>query len=78
MKNTYEGYKNHKTWNVALWINNDESLYKIALEVKKNNGDYRDFVLILHDLGIDNTPDGIYFGDRELDFNILDELIKEL
>lgn len=24
---TYQGWKNYETWNVALWINNDQSLY---------------------------------------------------
>ncbi len=27
---TYNGHKNKTHWNVSLWINNDESLYRIA------------------------------------------------
>jgi len=27
---TYNGWKNWATWNVALWLGNDEGLYKIA------------------------------------------------
>ena len=26
----YNGWKNWATWNVALWLGNDEGLYKIA------------------------------------------------
>lgn len=26
----YNGYKNKTHWNVSLWINNDESLYRLA------------------------------------------------
>lgn len=33
MKNeTYNGYKNYETWNVALWINNEECLYRDLVE----------------------------------------------
>ena len=27
---TYNGWKNHATWNVALWINNDQGIYEFA------------------------------------------------
>ena len=27
---TYNGWANYETWNVALWLGNDESMYNLA------------------------------------------------
>lgn len=73
------GWKNRETWNVALWINNDESLYNIALSCN----DYPQFADILHSMGEKTTFDGYNYGDclngyGNLDLDELNELIKEL
>lgn len=35
----YQGHKNWNHWNVSLWINNDEGLYKLAREcIRRNAG----------------------------------------
>lgn len=31
----YNGHKNWNHWNVSLWINNDESLYRMAQSFKR-------------------------------------------
>lgn len=31
----YNGYKNWNQWNVSLWINNDEGLYRMAVDAVK-------------------------------------------
>ena len=37
---TYNGHKNWNHWNVSLWINNDEGLYRLALNcIKQFPGD---------------------------------------
>ena len=38
---TYNGYKNWNTWNVSLWINNSEHLYREAYELVKKYGETR-------------------------------------
>lgn len=34
---SYNGHKNFNHWNISLWINNDEGLYRLALECIRNN-----------------------------------------
>lgn len=36
--NTYNGHKNWNHWNVSLWINNDEGLYRIAQRYARRYG----------------------------------------
>ena len=36
----YNGYTNYPTWNVALWIDNDEGMYDMAREVVGQDFEY--------------------------------------
>ena len=86
---TYNGWKNYQTWNVSLWINNDEYLYNLAQESRG----YEDFVARLQDdiEGVPQlfgeecfpalyyqTPDGVSWNDSALDIPRLNEMIWEL
>lgn len=54
---SYNGWNNYETWNVALWINNDEGLYHLAQEC----GDYETLV---NSLPKDSkTGDGVRYND---------------
>lgn len=55
---TYNGWTNYETWNVALWINNDDGLYDIARET----GDYQSFVESISEF-LTQTPDGVRYDD---------------
>lgn len=33
----YNGHKNWNHWNVSLWINNDEGLYRMARELVRDS-----------------------------------------
>lgn len=59
---TYNGHKNWNHWNVSLWINNDEGLYRMALEYARSSKNRRMAALgmlsELRDMGITKTPDG--------------------
>jgi hypothetical protein len=57
---SYNGWENYETWNIALWISNDESLYTLAMEC----GDYDTLVDCLYnDYGVRETKDGVKFAD---------------
>jgi hypothetical protein len=58
----YNGHKNWNYWNVALWISNDEPMYRMAKSYKRQYKNSKDaaeaFVQDLADSGITQTPDG--------------------
>ena len=56
----YNGWTNYETWNVALWINNDEGLYNLARQC----GDYQTFCDCI---GSDAQPlDGVSYTDPKV------------
>ena len=76
---SYNGWKNRATWNVALWIQNDEGLYNFAKDCKT----YDVFVNSLKEVSGNSsigyqTPDGVAWNDSGLDYPRLDELIMDL
>ena len=75
----YNGWKNYETWNVALWVCNDEGLYREARRYRHKG--YRAFIACLEGLGGDisfKTPDGVAWNDSGLDIDALNEMIGEL
>ena len=73
IKETYNGWADWTTWNVALWINNDECLYSIAKECET----YNEFLYEMQDMiGSMATPDGADWGEANL--SEMAELISEI
>lgn len=58
----YHGFKNWNHWNVSLWINNDEGLYRLAVGLIAEYGNPAraavEMVDLLHLDGVTATPDG--------------------
>ena len=57
----YNGHKNWNHWNVSLWINNDEGLYSMACDYKRDtNSEFaaRNMLEGLREMGIFKTHDG--------------------
>jgi hypothetical protein len=79
MSTTYNGWKNRQTWNVSLWINNEEPLYRAAVEFMrsyKGRAPYKAFVK--HEgLNGSRTPDNIAWDGVRLDYKALNEMMEE-
>lgn len=77
----YNGWKNRQTWNVALWIGNDEWLYTAAVDymrhVHKGRAPYRLFIERMG-MASERTPDGIKWMGRGLDLQALNEFMREM
>ena len=72
-KEKFNGWSDWTTWNVALWINNEETIYNIA----KDCNDYIDFLFEMQAMcGFYSTPEGADWGEANLDE--MNELIEEI
>ena len=70
----YNGWKNYETWNVALWLGNDEGLNSLASRCRS----YKELIEQLRECGCTETPDGVAYNDSGLDRDELDEVIEEI
>ena len=77
MNTTYNGWSNYETWNVSLWINNDETIY---LHARKNgNLGYKLWAKRFRDeFGVFQTADGVDWISDRLDYDELDEMMSDL
>jgi hypothetical protein len=71
---TFNGWANWETWNVALWIQNDESLYHAARTCRH----YQDLVAALYAAGSRETPDGCRWDDPAIDGLAICEMMDDL
>ena len=55
----YNGYPSWNQWNVSLWINNDEFLYRFVINAGSFRAAYNHFMTIY---GGTKTPDGAIFN----------------
>ncbi len=58
----YNGHRSWNAWNVSLWINNDEPLYRMAYALVQEHGISRAANLLDGIIGGDKTPDGATYN----------------
>lgn len=74
---TYNGYTNYETWNVSLWMANDETIYRHA-RANKNLG-YRKWAKrFIDEFGEYITGDGISWLSDDVDQDAMDLVMEEL
>lgn len=75
---TYNGYANYQTWNVCLWISNDEGLNEFASSCKN----YADFKSQIREIDPDasiayETPDSVAWNDSGVNLAEMEEFWNE-
>ena len=82
----YNGWTNYETWNIALWIQNDQFLYNTARACVEYCDDsetpYDKFVRCMVDGQIGphrvQTPDGVKYDSAKINTFQINEMMQEL
>ena len=78
--NTYNGWKNRGTWNIALWVQNDYNLYMSAKEFMKTYTGKKPYGSWIKYAGLtgERTPDRFKFNGTKLCYSELNNMMQEL
>ena len=82
MTQTYNGWANYQTWNVALWVQNDQFLYNTALACVKykeeNELPYDKFIRCMLNIEDYTTGDNIRWDSEEINRDEINSMMLEL
>ena len=71
----YQGWANYATWNVALYLANDEGLYNL---VRETTCSYDELVEQLRELGSVETADQVAWNDSGISRKEMDACLAEM
>jgi len=85
----YNGWTNYETWNVALYLDNDEGIYNFMLEglrhlLAERNDDWTGISLqelrelVQSAFRGDSTPDGVRLNHSEIDWSEISDKLLEM
>lgn len=84
----YNGWKNYETWNVNLWIQNDEGFYSHMVEelrsiLETHESDWENVSLaevrgLIREVIGSKTPDGVRTTDAKIDWLEISDALLEL
>ena len=72
---SYNGWTNWETWNVHMWIGNDEMFHRMMTQGAKN--DWEQFKALAMQFGITKTPDDVSFEDPKVNQDEIREAYAE-
>jgi hypothetical protein len=52
----YQGWKNYETWNIALWINNDQGLQSIVHDLAREITEIGELATAIKDMVEESNP----------------------
>jgi len=79
---TYNGWTNYETWNVALWMQNDEFLYNTAKACVEYCGDnetpYEKFIRCMNNCDCFKTTDDVNWDDVKVNHAEIVDMMADL
>lgn len=76
--NTYNGWKNRATWNIALHLQNNEGLYRCTQDFMRTYKGRSPYPQMVKQYGLTDTDDGIRFDDAAIDIRALNCLLYDI
>lgn len=76
---TYNGWKNRATWNVALWIDNEEWIYRACVDFMKTYKGKKPYTSFIRSMGMqeERTPDRFKWLSSSLCYSELNKFMKD-